>query len=170
MLASLHDRTSDEFVLAAGFGPTRMAGIHAAHARGIELPDEAPVPLPPEPESTYDPNSESPMPLADATLSEQIRPAEDALMSMHESGLRDFLNPDRIGYVKDRDHVAGFMSHRFTKIPDLTAPKDKPATWQIVRLELVGLLRHETPVAYVSKNLPQMNELRDAPTRPLGEF
>lgn len=38
------------------------------------------------------------------------------------------------------------------------------------RLELVSLLKHETPRVYVSKHLPRMDELTDAPTRPLDGF
>ncbi len=90
---------------------------------------------------------------------------------MYESGIEDFLDRERIGYVKDRDHVAGFQSHRFTKMPEPSVPPNEPpSSWKVVRVELVSLLKHETPVAYVSKNLPQMDELRDAPTRPLDDF
>jgi hypothetical protein len=31
-------------------------------------------------------------------------------------------------------------------------------------------LKYDQPVAYVSNNLPKMDELRDAPTRPLDAF
>jgi hypothetical protein len=34
----------------------------------------------------------------------------------------------------------------------------------------VGLLFHNEPVVYVSENLPRMDELRGAPTRPLDGF
>ena len=37
-------------------------------------------------------------------------------------------------------------------------------------LDLVGLLLHETPVVYVSDHLPQMDELRRVPIRPLDKF
>jgi hypothetical protein len=35
---------------------------------------------------------------------------------------------------------------------------------------LIGLQLHETPVAYVSSELPRMDELRKAPVRPLDRF
>ena len=90
---------------------------------------------------------------------------------MHDAGFQDFIDPDRIGFVMGRDHVAGFQSHRFTKLPAAPEQKAQPRQqWQIIRLELVSLLKHEVPVAYVSENLPLMDELRDAPTRPLDEF
>ena len=76
----------------------------------------------------------------------------------------DFINFENFGYVKDRRHVAGFQSHRFSKVPE---PTDG---WRIETLDLVGLLLHEKPVAYVSANLPRMDELKKAPTRPLDRF
>jgi hypothetical protein len=39
-----------------------------------------------------------------------------------------------------------------------------------VRLELVSLLKHDPPAAYISENLPRMEDLREAPTRLLDEF
>ena len=38
------------------------------------------------------------------------------------------------------------------------------------RLELVSLLKHAKPAVYVSRNLPNMEELSDVPTRPLNSF
>ena len=37
-------------------------------------------------------------------------------------------------------------------------------------MDLIGLLMHEGPVVYISANLPRMNELGTAPTRPLDAF
>src|SRR5262249_61836230 len=45
-----------------------------------------------------------------------------------------------------------------------------PTRWAVERLELVGLLKYEEPVVYLSDYLPRMDELRDAPTRPLDAF
>ena len=42
--------------------------------------------------------------------------------------------------------------------------------WEVWRLELVGLLLHEKPVAYVTEHLPRMDELGEAPTRSLDRF
>jgi hypothetical protein len=46
----------------------------------------------------------------------------------------------------------------------------KVERWDLQTLDLVGLLLHEQPVGYVSVNLPRMDELRDAPTRPPDDF
>jgi hypothetical protein len=83
----------------------------------------------------------------------------------------EFLNPDGFGYIRDRQHVAGFISHRFVHYP-----VNRPASsygvghWRFESLDLISLLKHPEPVAYVSKHLPRMDELRDAPTRPLDEL
>ncbi len=170
MLSSLHSRTSDEFILARGFGPVRMLSVRASR---IELPESQPIPLPalPDSEPTYDPVRGESAPLAGGEMPGRSQPPEKDLLSMHASGVEDLFDRERMGYIRDRDHVVGFQSHRFTRIPELASPKDQPqAPWKIVRLELVSLLKHEVPVAYVSKNLPQMEELRDAPTRPLDDF
>lgn len=42
--------------------------------------------------------------------------------------------------------------------------------WQLSRLELVSLLKSARPRVYLSRNLPNMQELDSAPTRPLDEF
>ena len=75
----------------------------------------------------------------------------------------DFVYPNGWGYVKDRQHVAGFRSHQFSKVPEPSG------NIQVASVELIGWLRGK-PVAYVSENLPAMNELRNAPTRPLDSF
>jgi hypothetical protein len=92
------------------------------------------------------------------------RPNLLALGELHDGGLLDFVNPRGFGYVKDRRHVAGFQSHAFSKMPGPVAQ------WEVARLELVGLLTHDRPVVYLSQKLPRMDELRDAPTRPLDAF
>ena len=40
----------------------------------------------------------------------------------------------------------------------------------MTRLELVSLLKHDTPKVYVAEHLPNMEELRDAETRKLNDF
>ncbi len=160
MLASLHDRTADEFVTARGFGLTRMPGIPL---HKIDLPEPQPVPQMTPPEYSTGQG----LPLVDIPRAPDQRPTPDTLHAMHFSGVADFLNKDRIGYARDRDHVVDFQPHQFSQRP--VAIREQTRTgWQVARLELVSLLRHETPVAYESPNLPRMDELRNAPTRPLN--
>jgi len=147
MLKSLHDQKRSEFAIAFGFGNSRLI-----------LPVMEPIPLPSKPPSDV------------ATSVVEARPNEVALQSLHETGFMEFIDPSRLGYIQDRDHVAGFESHRFMKLPSISPENRSKPEFQLVRLELVSLLKHEVPVAYVSDHLPQMDELRDAPTRPLDDF
>jgi hypothetical protein len=76
----------------------------------------------------------------------------------------NFANPGDSGYVRDRDHVAGFLPHEFI------GPPAGFRSWKIHKLELVSLLKHEEPAVYLSDELPKMRELDDAKTRPLDSF
>jgi hypothetical protein len=82
---------------------------------------------------------------------------------LHQHSITDFASPLGFGLVKDRQHVAGFLPHHFSSVP--TTQKAKVET-----IDLVSLLLHQPAVAYVSKNLPRMEELVEAPTRPLDDF
>jgi hypothetical protein len=150
-LRTLHDDTVDRFVNRPGFGVARMAPMN---------PDEKH--LKPEPRDAAPPQLDYFHP--GGVIPGVERPNAQALGGLHEAGILDFVNPRGFGYVKDRRHVAGFQSHAFSKMP---APVEK---WEVARLELVGLLLHESPVVYESAKLPRMDELRGAPTRPLDEF
>ena len=83
----------------------------------------------------------------------------------HSQALVNFANLEGWGYVRDREQVAGFESHGFDKYFD---PSDK--AWLMLRVELVSLLKHDVPGVYISEFLPAMDELREAPVRPLDAF
>lgn len=189
LLRSLHRFASDQFVLARGFGPVRML---APHRYRIELPDFPPIP--------YEMTRTRPTPRFNASGStlgaiEDPGPAVDsvpleALTQMHVDSFNDFLDPLKMGYVEDLQHVAGFQPHRFYQMPgtegvrweqrfsenDPEPSLDMPPKagwrkgWAITRLELIGTLSHPQPVAYVSDHLPQLDELSTYPTRALNEF
>jgi hypothetical protein len=72
--------------------------------------------------------------------------------------------------VQDREHVAGFEPHAFQAMPALRAPGLKPEEWQLEHLDLISLLKPSGPHAYVSENLPKLDELRSADTRLLHDF
>jgi hypothetical protein len=101
-------------------------------------------------------------------------PKAAALSEFHERGLRDFLDPVGFGYVKDREHVAGFQGHQFRQMPQLPIahkpPDEAKEQWAVVRLQLVSLLKYGRPAVYISDNLPRMDELKGVPTRPLIAF
>jgi len=54
--------------------------------------------------------------------------------------------------------------------PESTKATESEDRWKVQTLDLVGLLLHDEPVAYISDHLPSMDELRTASTRPLDKF
>ena len=178
-LRQIHNEYRAQFELQRGFGAMRMGWVHDDR---IQLPDIPPVPQPPPVRSSSEPGGSA----ADALypkLAKVPPPDQTQLLNLHSNGLEDFLNFDRIGFGYDVDHVVGFTSHRFTSIPrfvlepreddyyrrELVA-KQTDSPWRIARLDLIGLLKHPEPTAYVSDNLPQMDQLKNVPTRPLTQF
>ena len=59
----------------------------------------------------------------------------------------------------------GFLNGRLSLVTG-----ERHARWQTVRVDLVSLLKHQRPMAYVSRHLPNMTELRHAPVRELDGF
>lgn len=164
MLQRLHDDTRAEFEVLTGFGPIRMMQLHR---RYLELPPDEQTPVPqPQP-------AEAPWEFDERWTSLEALPIpaleQDRLLSLHDAGLSDFLDPERMGYIEDREHVAGFDSHRFKQVPELYASGESNR-WEVQRLELIGLLSHDRPVAYVTEHLPDLEELGDAAIRELDEF
>lgn len=92
-----------------------------------------------------------------------------ALTSFHHDAVGDLLHADRMGYVQDAEHVAGFEPHAFHHVPVLHAsPND--AALKLEKLELIGLTKRTGPTAYVSENYPRLDELQKADTRLLHDF
>jgi hypothetical protein len=168
-LSGIHDRTRAEFMMARGFGPVRMQRLSIDR---IEDPSEAPVRLPAEPSAEPYPH-DSASAEVEASLAHADVPERDELIALHDAGAADFLKQDRMGYIESREAVAGFQSHQFSAVPAFErSATESNSEWRIVRIDLVSLLRHDEPVAYVTENLPKMEDLRalDAPTRPLDDF
>ena len=165
VLRMLHDNSTQLFVEGAGFGVGRMRRLTPSDmhlADPIRLAE--PVSLP-EPAIA---GQAPPITTEDGVLAEQPVNGDKDLSTLLQQSREDFLNPLGFGYVRNRGDAMGFLSHRFTKAPIYTIPA--AGSWRIDTLDLISMLKHKEPVAYVSKNLPRMDELRDAPTRPLDEF
>jgi hypothetical protein len=162
-LRLLHDDVVTDFINSPGFGITRRIEPRSEY---IELPAPAPIPLPAPPEYTPGEDSDT------ATLADAASAGGTAqsLRGLHEDGFLDFVNPRGFGVVWDRQRTRGFQVHHFRKMPSLAAPSAAKERWRVQRLELMSLLAHEAAAVYVSDHLPRMDELRDAPTRPLNSF
>ncbi len=161
-LYQLHQEHYLKFIEASGFGVVRMRRVHRDHL--LILPPE-PLPLPARPQEL-----EPPTAIQFPQLAAEDSPLGNReIASLHDSGLADFLAPERIGLVKSPRQVAGFVPHAFAKSLPLAA-NESLSSWQVSRLELVSLLKHVEPRVYLSEYLPRMEELRHAETRPVDEF
>jgi hypothetical protein len=172
-LEMLHEEAVSSFVNSPGFGVARML-VPSEQMLALRDSRRA-IPQPgPRVASRWSPGERLGAPAGDETF----------LGLILEDSVSDFVFSHGWGFIKDRRHVAGFAGHRFTNVPapsdgwriqdDLTDKHTKltePGTrWAVRTLDLVSLLLHEEPVAYVSEHLPAMDEARDAPTRPLDRF
>jgi hypothetical protein len=174
-LKLLHSKEVHDFVNRDGFGEKRMPSPQPSF---LEL---HPAPTIPFGAVSYDETTIANEPKvalsekAEGPVAESRMPSVDRLSDLHRTGIFNFLLPDSLGYVKDRDNVAGFEPHQFRFMPELHLPpiakgKENKERWKMRRLELVSLLKHPRPVAYVSDELPRMEKLRKAKTRPLDGF
>jgi hypothetical protein len=158
-LQQLHEEAVQVFVNRPGFGVARISGLSEWMLKsGLRATPPVPQPGPRLPPASLAASLESP------AVRQEADAWEKDLFGVHRNSVADFVNPGGFGFFKDRRHVAGFQSHQFSEVPRADDP------WQLQTLDLVGLLRHDQPVAYISANLPRMDELRDAPTRPLDDF
>ncbi len=149
-LRRLHEDRVGQFANSYGFGVGRMSSLNEyTLERGLR--NGPPVPQPGPGPDRSPPDKWEPV-------------AGSGFDHLHTASVLDFLNPAGFGRFESRGRVIGFQRHGFSKVPD---PAD---TWKVGTIDLIGLLLHPTPVAYVSANLPRMDELRGAPTRPLDPF
>jgi hypothetical protein len=155
-LEHLHAGVVKQFIDSPGFGAARKIGRPSTYIlereRRAEATPNGTMPQPP----IYSPLD--PVPAG----SKPVR--ETDLLSSHDEAVLAFVNRPGFGYVRSRDQVAGFRPHGFR------SGVGSPARWQVDRVELVGLLKYDGPVVYLSSNLPRMDELVKVPTRPLDAF
>ena len=161
-LRQLHENFVGRFVNAPGFGAGRL-GL----APGIVEPEVDSVPLP-APATSSDSGSRSaefwPGPEAEG---------EEDLRQLHRTTHLGFAHPYEFGYVPGFRQAAGFVPHHFRsddRLPGYPGRWHRPRNLSIRRLELVSLLKQDEPGVYVTENFPRMDELADAPLRPLDEF
>jgi hypothetical protein len=151
-LRVLHQHRVTLFHEAMGFGLVRMPEV----APNPEHFEPILVPVIPQSE-VYNPDLVS---LGDAAPAD----AREAFGKLHANSLLDFVNADGFGYVKDRTAVAGFRPHGFSRTP---APVERRS---VTRVDLIGLVKHDTPKVYLSESLPRMEYLSAARTREPDPF
>ena len=173
LLARVHDDHVSDFINSPGFGIGR--GIGPIESRiDLRSADPGPISLPPPDSRSASASWEQPPPTQEQQAananSSGMAPSQDQLSDMHDHSILDFVNSKGFGFIKNHRRVAGFRSHRFTQLPEVLVPDKQPELWKIQRVELVSLLKFDEPAVYLSTNLPRMDELRDAKTRPLNAF
>lgn len=154
-LIRLHNDTYRRFAAAEGFGPARM-GMIPITGRFVDFVsytrDSAVLPL---------------------SLKSQANTSATVITdSVHIKVLEDFFEPDSFGDVTNSSHVIGFEPHGPNHLNYSIGVMDDDDTshWQLTRLELVSLLRHDEPRVYIADTIPLMNELQSLPHRALNEF
>jgi hypothetical protein len=172
-LEILHSEEAQKFIDRDGFGLSRMPtpSVHL-----LNLPQAETIPFA-KPSETLNSDRETQQALQHGKA-EGVMPSLDVLSSFHLGGESNFANSRSFGFVKDREHVAGFQPHQFRYKPSLSdwmGPPAKPEEkakeqWLVTRLELVSLLKQKDAAVYVSKEMPRMDALKDNPTRTLSDF
>jgi hypothetical protein len=176
LLKALHEKTLKSFVESPGAGPGRF---------GLRIPTPEEILLDTN-TSFFDTSLSSfaePPPHGEpadfpASPGEHLSRVEpdDEFHFYHGIGLTDFLHPSGLGYIKDRDHVAGFKPHGFRGsynnwlLYNNFASKNKIKRWRIHHVQLVGILSQDQPVVYLTDKLPSMEQVRQGKTRALDFF
>jgi hypothetical protein len=156
-LERIHAGIVQQFIKARGFGVGRMpvmATPENLNNSNLERINQLIVDL----QNAEPPES------SDSIFVGSDDPAAAAALNQHEANVLHFANANKFGFVRDREHVAGFLPHEFI---------DRPAefrSWKVQKLELVSLLKFDEPAVYISNELPKMKDLKDAKTRPLDSF
>ena len=161
-LYMLHADNFGSFSRARNFGVSRMAEPVFQPSR-ITLPEVRSVPLPRVDGAVA--VSSAAEPSTGARF-----PAASHGYNLHDSGVAQFVDQDRLGYAKGRDYVVGFEAHGFQSMPKIAESDSVERQWLVAKLELVSLLKHPEPRVYVSDQLPQMDQLKNVPTRALDAF
>lgn len=183
----LHEERVEDFVAQSGFGVARMPTAERG-PRYYALPEVPKLPLAklPENRANGSPDDEIltlPLTREAARATGGVTrwmPTWNDMQWFHWTGATSFSDWESLGYVKSIDAVVGFSSHAFRRFP--VPPSDlaqfvsrseserNPKYWKLVRLELVSLLKHETPRVYLSDYLPRMKDLSSQRTRELSQF
>jgi hypothetical protein len=156
LLKALHERSRKFFVESPGNGSGRFM-----------IPDERILvdgwPFT-STEASAQPGEPAMFPVSPGEPLTRLSPTSDFYF-YHDGAMFDFLDPTRFGYVKNRDHVAGFRSHGFRH---LGVPVYKP--WRVQTIQLIGILLHDEPVVYLTDKLPRMEQVHQGTSRPLDFF
>jgi len=165
ILKAFHERTQEFFVNSPGFGSLRMGGLNPeAVLLGYSSSSKESFTVgPPGPRDQPGSPASPPLSLGQLALEQPGREH----YAHHMDNVFAFVYPWGFGYIKDRQNVAGFISHGFRERSFSTRPEDE---WRIDHIQLVGVLLHERPLVYLSDKMPSMELLERGRTRELDLF
>lgn len=173
-LKELHSAEVAAFVQRDGFGFARVPRPSPGSLPLYEPPSIALPSAEIDPPTTAEVPARLPRDAAEALAGTYTFPTKQALADFHDTSEQIFVSPERSGFIKSREAVAGFAGHAMSAVTRVEAQIPEPVEptehWAIRRLELVSLLKHPTPKVYRSDTLPSMDKLATAPTRALNEF
>ncbi|HEV3385359.1 MAG TPA: hypothetical protein VG097_11140 [Gemmata sp.] len=157
LLKAYHDKTRQFFVGSPGAGSERTIRIN---------PDDVLLDHLFEFGNPVQPGQPARFPDSPNETLNRVKPNEEFYF-YHDGGLSDFLYPRGFGYVKDREHVAGFKPHGFRH---LGVAEHERWHWRVQHVQLIGILQREQPVVYLTDKLPSMEQVRQGQTRALDYF
>lgn len=164
-LRLIHRDVAAAFANAAGFGVGRMPSLQHRFERSRR--ESAPIR---QEDSLLEQSRSADQEREWLPNASALPMAQDQLRNLQLDSFVDFANVVGRGLVESRQSVLGFQPHGFSKRPALERADGDAGAWRIARLELVSLLKHDSPGVYLSDHLPAMEELREAKTRPLDRF
>jgi len=154
MLKALHERTRDVFVARPFAGVGRMLESGTPEEILMDVHDADP--------NLRQPGEPAYFPISEGETTTRVQPDGETRF-LHREGVLNFLPARSFGYIKDREHVAGFKPHGFRYVPN-----NKPM--RVDHVQLIGILTHDQPVVYLTDKLPSMEEARQVKTRSLDLF
>jgi hypothetical protein len=162
-LMQLHSSVYYLFISSPQFGVMRMP---TAYTRLSKQDYEAKI--------TRQPGPFKPLALSLSEVDGLTGPSISLFRPMLTMNITEFVPINSLGYVKDHKHAAGFLPHgqRDYANPDYYSGERHELFkhYTLLRLDLVSLLLHETPVAYLTDTLPAMDKVKELKTRPLDAF
>lgn len=116
-----------------------------------------------------------PMTLSISEVDGLNQPKTTIFPSLVRLNIIEFVPVASLGFIKDRKQVAGFLPHgqRNYTVSHDSSDDLRHDTWSeyaLHRLDLISMLLHDPPVAYLTDLLPSMEQVKQLKTRPLDSF
>lgn len=179
-IEKLHRSAVAHFLETPEFGVSRMG---YPRLDLLEEPDGSPIKLPSTQaeKSAELASGSTPLHFPAMPVYGDLEPLQEG----HQRYTSWFMDEERLGLIRDLDHVAGFQSHGIFEQRydpwggDLNARfnRENPRAnttvedqYELLSLQLVGLLYHPQPVVYELDTLPELLSAATAPTRSLDAF